>query len=90
MLVVPFKVVLYDQSEGLCEESYSTCVTCETLEEALLMARNFCKKAIRDAGSISNWLGVGDTGIVYDNQEKLIWDGTVEFQKIMKSQDMAQ
>lgn len=68
----PFRVDLVDQFEGHCEDGYSTLATYINLDEAIAHARQITEDAIRDAGSVDKWVGMGDAGLVYDSTGMLI------------------
>ncbi len=77
----PFKVVSVDQFEGHCEDGYSFGTPYDTLEGAIKVAEKITNEGIKHSGSVSNWRGMGNAGLVYDSQGKLVWDGTCEFKR---------
>jgi hypothetical protein len=76
----PFRVDRVDQFNGHCEEGYTTEKYYENIYEAISYAKWITKKAIKEAGSIGEWIGWGDAGLVYDRVGWLIWDGIEEFE----------
>lgn len=80
--VPPYHVVLVDQFNGHLEDGYSDPFgKFETLEEAIEVAREETERGIRHCGSVKEWEGMGDAGLVYDSTHKLIWDGVKEYQR---------
>jgi hypothetical protein len=43
-----------------------------------LLSRNFKLGHYQQAGSIHNWDGMGDAGLVYDANGRKVWDGIIE------------
>ncbi len=74
----PFTVDVVDQFEGHCEDGYFTEGTYETLDAAIAAAKKITEDAIKRAGSIHNWDGMGDAGLVYDANGRRVWDGIAE------------
>jgi hypothetical protein len=74
----PFTVDVVDQFEGHCEDGYWTEGTYETLDAAIAVARKITEDAIKQSGSVKQWDGMGDAGLVYDANGRKIWDGITE------------
>ncbi len=43
-------------------------------------------EGIRHCGSIENWHGMGDAGLVYDSQRKLVKEGVEEYAKSVREE----
>jgi hypothetical protein len=71
----PFRVDVVEQYEGSSEDGYAALGSYDRLEDAIAEARRITEEAIREAGSIWNWEGMGDAGLVYDATGQLVWDG---------------
>jgi hypothetical protein len=76
----PYSVVLVDQFQGHHEDGYGTMGVYNSYKEALVAARQISEDAIKRAGSIEGWLGMGDAGLIYDSKSRLIWDGVTAYQ----------
>ena len=77
----PFRVDLVDQFQGHCEYGYGTEDYYDDLDEAIEVARQITEEGIKHCGSVENWHGMGNAGLVYDSQGKLVWDGIEEYTK---------
>lgn len=77
----PFLVVLVEQFHGNDEDGYHDLKSYATLEDAIKAAREITEEAIRECGSVEQWRGMGDAGLVYDGNKVLVWDGIREYSK---------
>jgi hypothetical protein len=73
--VSPYRVDFVDQFQGHQEDGYGTWGTYAILDDAIAQARKITEDGIRECGSVENWDGMGDAGLVYDSLGKLIWNG---------------
>jgi len=75
----PYEVVLVDQFQGHCEYGYDKVCRYSSMEEAITSARKITENSLLVAGSVESWHGMGDAGLVYDQEGKLVWDGVREY-----------
>ena len=78
----PYKVVLVDQYSGHCEDGYGDYADYDTIGEAIAAARGITERGIRHCGTIEAWHGMGDAGIVYDAEHRMVWSGVMEYSKM--------
>jgi hypothetical protein len=74
--IPPYEVVHVDQFD--CE-SWGTVGHYNNLEDAIKIARVISEAAIQHCGSVENWLGMGDAGLVYDAKNQLVWSFIDEY-----------
>lgn len=74
----PYKVDLVDQFQGHDEYGYDPVRNYKTLEEAIRVARRITEEAILRVGSVYEWHGMSDAGLVYHNLA-LVWSGVEEY-----------
>jgi hypothetical protein len=79
--VPPYRVDFVDQFQGHDEDGYGTWGTYATLNEAIAQAKKITEDGIRECGSVEEWDGMGDAGLVYDSTGELIWDGIQEYRQ---------
>ena len=76
----PFRVDIVDQFQGHCEDGCGTLNFCNTLEEAIGIARKITEEAIGpNKDAVKGWHGMGQAGLVYDSKGNLAWDGVNEY-----------
>jgi len=75
----PYRVDMVDQFEGYCENGYNTVGYYDTLKEAIEVACKITEDGIKHCGSVEQWQGMGDAGLVYDSKGTLVWDGVTEY-----------
>lgn len=74
----PYLVELVDQFNGHCEDGYSSIRRYKTFEEAVAVAKRITEAGLLIAGSIEDWHGMGDAGLIYHDRA-LVWSGVKEY-----------
>lgn len=85
----PFIVDGVDQFQGHCEDGYHRVGEYETFEEAVRVAREITVRGLREAGSVGQWLGMGEAGLVYDADRMQVWSGPDEYGHIKPRMELA-
>jgi hypothetical protein len=84
----PYLVDIADHFEGGNEYGYAYVGNFQTLQEAVTVARNLTEESISakggdldlfTKGDLMKWRGHGVSGLVYDSQKELVWDGNTEY-----------